>query len=345
MRPWNLVLPLLVMFSAGAGAAQEAPTSPAPATATVTAASDSEVRDLPTMVVTGVQPGPGLWKVSKGDHVLWVLGTLSPLPRGIEWDAKRVEEVVAQSQEVLEPPSVSIKSDTGFFGRLALIPTALKARRNPDGKTLQQMVPAADYARWQSLKRKYIGADRGIEQWRPVFAALELYDEAIKKAGMRQGGVIWPAVEKAAKRNKVKITEPQLRVTIQNPKQALREFAQTSLDDRACFSRTLDRIEGDLGTMVVRANAWSIGDIQTLREQPFSNQFTACNAAFTGAELARKHGMADLSLQLERKWVGVAEAALARNTSTFAVLPIAELLKRDGYLSKLEAKGYEVEAP
>ena len=46
-----------------------------------TPASDLPIRDLDTMVVSGVQPGPGLWKVRKGEHTLWILGTVSPLPR------------------------------------------------------------------------------------------------------------------------------------------------------------------------------------------------------------------------------------------------------------------------
>ena len=347
MRRRALLL-LLLVVAAGASIAQQPSARVAETPAARAAAAGQtapEVRDLPTMVVTGVQPGPGLWKVSKGEHVLWVLGTLSPLPRGIEWDSKAVEQAIAQSQEVLKSPSVEIKSNTGFFGRLALLPTALKARRSPDGKTLQQLSSAQDYARWQVLKARYIGSNRGIEQWKPVFAALELYDKAIRKSGMRHGGVVDPVVEKLARRYKVRTTEPEVLITIKNPKQALREFADTALDDGECFTRTLDRIEGDLGTMRVRANAWSIGDIQTLREQPFSNQFNACSAAFTGAALARKHGIADLSQRIERTWMAAAEASLARNRSTFATLPIAELLKRDGYLAKLEAKGYVVEAP
>jgi uncharacterized protein YbaP (TraB family) len=350
MRTRRFLLLLALMSLAGYGFAQNpaAPPSVLPAGAVPTAVASADapdVRDLPTLVVTGVQPGPGLWKVRKGDNVLWVLGTLSPLPRGIQWDSKAVEQALAQSQEVLASPSVEIKSNAGFFGRLALIPTAFKARRSPDGKTLQQLLGAQDYARWQTLKARYIGGDRGIEQWRPVFAALELYDKAIRKSGMRRGGVVEPVVEKLAKQYRLKTVSPEVRITIDNPKQALREFAATTLDDRECFTRTLDRIEGDLGTMVVRANAWSIGDVQTLREQPFSNQFTACSAAFTGAALARKHGIADLSQRIERTWIAAAEAALMRNRSTFATLPIAELLKPDGYLAKLQAKGYEVEAP
>lgn len=303
------------------------------------------VRDLETIVVTGVQPGPGMWRVSKGDHVLWVLGTLSPLPRDIEWDSNAVEKVISQSQGVLTSPTVSIRSDAGFFAKLALIPSAFKARRNPDGRTLAQLVPAPQYARWQVLKAKYVGRNAGIEQWRPVFAALELYSQAIRKSGMSQAGLVAPMVAKAARRYQVPVTEPKVTITIANPKQALKEFSASSLDDLECFNKTLARIEGDLGGMVARANAWAIGDLDTLRELPFGNQFAACNAAFTGAALARKHGMHDLPQRMERTWMAAAEAALAKNRTTFATLPIAEVLKADGYLAKLKARGYEVEAP
>lgn len=338
----------LVALPLAANAQTPAAGEPAPQTqaAGLQAKPESDaIVDMDTVVVSGSQPGPGLWRVSKGDHVLWILGTQSPLPRRMEWESGPVEKVVSQSQEVIQPPSVGVKADVGFFGMLGLIPSAFKARRNPDDKTLQQLVPPAQYARWQALKARYIGSDRGIERWRPVFAALELYDKAIEKSGMTNVGVVGPAVAKMAKRYKVKVTPAKVEIPIAEPKRALKEFASSSLNDLQCFERTLDRIEGDLDNMVARANAWAVGDINLLRDLPANTQFAACSAAFTEAGLARKYGMNDLAQQVERKWMAVAEAALAKNTSSFAVLPIGELLKTDGYMAKLQAKGYEVQAP
>lgn len=351
-----LLASMLLWVFAGTAWAQAAPAaSPRPADAESAvpsapaaqgAVADDGIVDLDTMVVSGVQPGPGLWKVTaRNGHVLWVLGTLSPLPRGMEWDTRRIEDAIAGSQQVLLSPSVDVDADVGFFGKLTLIPTALKARRSPDGKRLQDLVPPAQYARWQVLKARYIGGDRGIEQWRPVFAALELYEKAIKRAGMSGRGVVGPQVSRLAKKHGVPSVNPVVKVEIREPRKVLKEFAATTLDDGDCFAKTIARIEGDLGTMAARANAWAIGDVQTLRELPFGNQFTACTAAFSGAALARKIGVADMGAKLEAKWLSAAEAALARNASTFATLPIAELLKPDGYLARLQAKGYEVEAP
>lgn len=36
---------------------------------------------LAEVLVVGRQPGPGLWRVSKGDHDLWIFATLAPLPK------------------------------------------------------------------------------------------------------------------------------------------------------------------------------------------------------------------------------------------------------------------------
>ena len=63
------------------------------------------------IVISGAQPGPGMWKVSKGDHVLWVLGTLSPLPKSMEWQSRDVEAVFAQAQEVMSAPGCRLERE------------------------------------------------------------------------------------------------------------------------------------------------------------------------------------------------------------------------------------------
>lgn len=46
------------------------------------------------VLVTAERPGPRLWHVSNGEHVLWILGTRSPLPQGMRWRSAEVEEVL-----------------------------------------------------------------------------------------------------------------------------------------------------------------------------------------------------------------------------------------------------------
>ena len=54
--------------------------------------------DMETVLVTGEQPGPGLWKVSRDGHVMWVLGSIGALPDTITWRTKEIEARIAESQ-------------------------------------------------------------------------------------------------------------------------------------------------------------------------------------------------------------------------------------------------------
>jgi uncharacterized protein YbaP (TraB family) len=303
------------------------------------------VAQMETVVVTGEQPGPGLWKVSKGDHVLWVLGTLTPLPKNMTWQSKEVEALIAQSQAVIAPPEVEVKADTNFFGRLALLPSLIGVRKNPDGKTLEEVVPADQYARWLALKARYIGRSGKIEKWRPIFAALELYDEAIEKSGLTRSNVARQKVKEAAKNAGIEPTVPRVELLVEHPRTVVREFKDTPLDDLDCFRKTLDRIDADLGAMTKRANAWATGDVEALRKLPYADQMDACKAAVTETGLARRLGVVDLEARARRAWVDEAAKALDAHRVTFAMLPIRSLLAGDGYLAELAARGYKVESP
>lgn len=329
----SLLFGLIALSNLNAAYAQS--TSPAP---------DSTVQ-LDAIAVTGTQPGPGLWKVSKADHVLWILGTVSPLPRDIQWRSKDVDALIAGSQQVLTGPEVRISTNAGFFGTLALLPSLIGVRNNPDGKRLHEVVPTDLYARWVPLKQQYMGRSGRVEKWRPIFAALALYDAAMDKNHLTGAAYVHERVLKAAKQAHVAIATPSVKLDIDRPREAVNEFKSGSLQDGACFRKTLDRIEADIVTMTVRANAWATGDVGALRKLPQTDQLEACTAAISETSLARSRGMTDLEARADQAWLDAAGAALEHNASTVALLPMRHLLAQDGYLARLKAKGYVVEAP
>lgn len=336
---------LALLLGLGGIAMAHAQSASAPASA-----STARIADLAAVTVTGVQPGPGLWKVTRkdpatGDHVLWVLGTLSPLPQSVQWQSHQLEQVISESQQVLLSPSVTFKADVGFLGKMFLLPSAYSARKNDDGQTLQQVLPSPVYARWQVLKHKYIGDDRSIERWRPIFVAQELYKKAIKANGLSKTGGVQANVDALAKRYGVKEVPTSYQVVIEHPGAALKAFKRSAPHDTTCFIRTLDSIEQDMPAMKARANAWATGDLQALRELPDSARRDACVAALADAGFARTLGLDDVPAKQAQVWLAAARAALGSNKQTFAMLPMDELLKSDGYISKLKAQGYVVESP
>ena len=303
------------------------------------------IRTEATVVVTGEQPGPGLWLVRKGGHDLWILGTLNPLPAGMRWQSTQVEQVIANAQEVIRAPRVSFDVKVGFFRGLTLLPSMLGARKNPDGKTLQQVVSPESYARWKALKARYIGNDGGVEKWRPLFAAQELYKEAMKKSGLDNAKSVWPVIDKAIETHHPNVTVVKEEIVVKDPKPLLKEFSKTTLDDIACFENTMTRIETDLDAMRARANAWATGDMAALQSLPPAYQWEACSSAITEAGIGKRLGFGDANQKVRAKWMVAAEAALEKNAVTFASLDMKDLAGPNGFLARFKAKGYTVLAP
>jgi uncharacterized protein YbaP (TraB family) len=303
------------------------------------------IRDEAPIVVTGTLPGPGMWKVSRNGHVMHVLGTVSPLPKRMEWISRDVERVLAKSGEVVFGPSYVVDTDLGFFGKLSLLPSLIGVRKNPDGKLLRDVVSPESYARWLVLKQRYIGRDGDVEKMRPIFAANELYEAAIEDSGLTGKRIVSPVIEAAIKEHDIKRTDPKVKATLKNPKAALKEFRSEPLGDRECFDKMLTNLETDVTRMAERANAWAVGDIDSLRNLPLGDQYQACQKALAQASVAQRNGLGNYEAEVRVAWLSAAENAIANNPVSFAVLPMSELLKPDGYLAALQAKGYLVETP
>jgi len=308
---------------------------------------DDTGQPLEELLVVGEQTGPGLWKVVRSGpsdgHVLWILGSYAPLPKKMSWRSGELEAALAASQEVLEPTSVS--ANVGPLRGLTLLPSLVGARNNPQGQRLSDVVPPELYARWLALKERYLGRDAGVEKWRPIFAAQKLYVEALRQSGLEPYGSIWPQVEKLARKHKVPVRSTEIEVDVDRPREAIKEFKRSQLPDLECFARTIERLESDLELMRIRANAWARGDIPRLRELSHVDQASACIAVVLNSQVFQERGLDDLPERWEAAWVAAASAALARNASTVAVLPIAQILEAERAVDRLRAQGYVVEDP
>lgn len=309
------------------------------------AASSDVLQVLDTVVVSGIQPGPGLWRVEKDGRVMWVLGTLAPLPKRMEWNSAEVEAKVAASGVVLMPPTVTVNAKGAMFGGLFLVPSMLKARNNPDKQRLADVLPAADYARWQVLKKKYLPRDGAVEKRRPFLAAMELRQEAFEQQDLSWRDIVGRVVSRAADKADVPVERPNVLLVVENPKAAIKEFASGAVDDLACFRRTLDQVENDLGTLATRANAWAQGEVAMLRDLTYTDNAQACTDALLGTGLAKRSGFSDLPARVQAEWMAAAEKALATHAESFAVLPMARVVGASGYLVALEQRGYRVTAP
>lgn len=337
MRLYFFILLFSFVFSNLSLAQTEHSTEPTSAAST----AESDAEKVDEVLIIGEQPGPSLWKVYKADHVLWVLGTLSPLPKKMQWHSQQADAALMNAQELLLPPTA--KLDAGFLSIAAMLPALIGIQKSPDGSSLQELVPTDTYQHWLSLKAKYIGKDNGVEKYRPLFAGSELIDKSIEKSGLVGEDMAWAKVDKIAKKQKIKITQPTILFKLDSPRTTVKKFKKSNIDDIACFTQILNRIEPDLAAMRARANAWAIGDVETLSKLPVEDYASTCFTAAMSSSISEEQDIKEMPRKLEALWIETAESALANNQSTFAILPINEMLKPDGFIAKLKTKGYLVE--
>jgi uncharacterized protein YbaP (TraB family) len=225
-----------------------------------------------------------------------------------------------------------------------LLPSLLRARHDPDGRRLEQVLPHDLYMRWLGMRVKYLG-NTSDETMRPLVAAFDLYVHALDTAGLTTDTDIWKQVETAAHRNRVPIAPVVLDVKIRNEKDYVRDLAQISTESEiTCLRSTIDYLETGLPVTRERANLWSLGDVARLRAVPAPDEPTACFDALMNVPRFREE-FDELSRQLDALWVERAQQALQKNASTVAVVPIKKVLAADGWLAALRARGFEVQEP
>ncbi len=309
-------------------------------------ATELPVQTLETVVVTGEQPGPGLWRIESAEgRRMWVLASLVPLPKRMQWTADEVEQRVAEAGRVLLSPGGRFEVKAGFFARLGLIPAAMRARNNPGKQPLVEVVPEPLYARWTVLKKQYMGRSRSVEKRRPLVAAQTLFSEALDDEDLSWKNIAEQRVEKAAKKARREIVEPDIEIVIEDPKALLRDFNESQLEDLDCFEKTLTRLEDDIEPMKLRANAWALGAVDLLQSMEWRDASRACVDAVLGAALAERYGFADVEQRVRTRWLEEARKALVEVETSFAVLPIGLVIGKDSLLAVLQAEGFTVIAP
>ncbi|HYX75246.1 MAG TPA: TraB/GumN family protein [Steroidobacteraceae bacterium] len=302
-------------------------------------ATDGAVPEaMQELVVEGRHEGPRMWSVRSGAHTLWILGTISPLPKKMEWQPDAVEETLKQTQEVVPAwPAYGIGANPITALRVYIAWRHLQ--KPPDNLPLRDSLPPPLYARVEALKERYAPHDTKIEQMRPMLAARELLTKVFDAAGLAIRNEVQQEVLSLAARHGVRVHQDKLR--IEDPVDVLKDVGATPLaGEVACLDAVVTLLESDLANMQARARAWALGDVDTLRQLPHADDRAACIAAVSTSERVRK-----LIARAQDDWLIAVTDSLARNRGTLAVQSMDRLLGEHGALATLRARGYLVEGP
>ncbi len=296
----------------------------------------NEEPPMEVVLVTGEQPGPGLWKVSSGDHVLWILGEVAPQPDNVKWRSKKFESLLAKSQEVL------LDFSGVMWPNLQQEAAEGRVRKLPSGQTLKDVVSPELYARADAARKLY-RTPENIDELRPFYAGRRILLSALRVMDMEKRFSATVTVMKLAHKEWVKVTA--LETPGQTHEEQLNNIEQGST--APCLEMFVEIVEDGGSGLRRLVNAWSVGDIAALRKlvpvyalQPTHHE-NKCTVALYGGEKRANEFVA----RRTEAWLGAAELALRENQSTMAVVSMAELFAPDGYLAALRARGYKVVEP
>lgn len=311
--------------------------------------------EMEVVVVSGRQPGPPLWKVTHGDHTLWILPLVSVVPKDMEWDDSRVAAVIAESEEVIDPPGVSL----GVSKRLLLNPINWvrgprlykRLSRNPGEKTLHDVLPTGMWERYAALRQRYFPRRSDVESLRPAFAIARMNSLILGAEQLTGPDGIARHVDKligkqrSLKRTQVEIEE-QVQGSYADLSARLERLVDTlpKDDELSCFSTQLDLYERHIGDMKRVANAWATGDAHDI--ESFSSlgelEDPCTRLLLTSSEGGYIENLID---QSSRRWLEAAAQALAHNHSTFAMLPMIHISGALSLIDPLGTRGFEIHAP
>ncbi len=299
----------------------------------VGALADQAPGQLDELVVTGERTGPGLWHVHHGAAQMWVLGSISPLPKGITWRATEVEKILGSTDRVLVPKPLEI----GIVRILWLLVTERNLIMVRGGKRLRDVLPPDLRARFALDRSKYTSDTDKWEHFRPIVAAAFLQQAAFHQVGLSARIDLGAAVRSLAKKHDVRVEEVKV-AGVGDVLEALKTMPPAT--ENMCVQASLVTVEKDLPRLMERARAWSTGNVERIESLREPAEVDACLAALDSGAAA-----GDLVGRVRRAWLESMERYLQAGGTTLAVVNMDLLLGRGGLLDALRAQGYEVEAP
>ena len=301
--------------------------------AAATSRADQTQPVLDEIVVTAERAGPGMWHVHRGAANVWILGSISPLPRDITWRSRQVEQVLESTSQVLVQKPLEISVPRILWMLIA----DRKYLMVGGGKKLKDVLPPDLHARFAAQRSKVTDDADKWERYRPIIAAAFLQQAAFHQVNLSMRLDLGAALRALAKKHGVRIEEIKV-AGVSDMLEALKTMPPAT--ERTCVEASLTTIESGLPRLVERAQAWAGGNVDRIENLPELKEVDACRTALDAGK-----GALDVIGRIRQTWLQNIEKYLRSAGTTIAVVNIDMLLERGGLMDQLRAKGYEVDPP
>jgi uncharacterized protein YbaP (TraB family) len=273
-------------------------------------------------------PGPALWRVTRGDSQVVILGFVRPLPHSLDWPKARILRALDGAHALLVPSEPKL----GLLDVMSLMWNQ-GAFKLPGRKTLKDVLPQADYATYERLSGTANAKRADLDHLKPAVAGLALITDMRKAGGLSSEKPV-STVMRLARQMHVNIREmgkikaaPLIRIV-----KGLNEAQHI-----ACFHDLAAMADWEAKDAAPAATAWGKGDIAALRVFRARAVIPACLEDNANIKALIEQGTADA--------VSTLADALSRPGKTVALIDLEYLDRRNGVLDRLKAKGAQITIP
>jgi uncharacterized protein YbaP (TraB family) len=278
--------------------------------------------------ITAQKPGPALWHIAENGSDVWILGVVTPIPRGLKWNSTEVEGIVLGAKRVyLSPELTAGVIETSWF-----LLTGLHKLKLQNGQTLQTALPADLRARYAAWLVKLGKDDDTDADYLPAIAALDLEGMFRKNAGLEENPD--KRIRKLAEKDGV----PAKPLSVYQAMPIIDEVQTLSpASESACMKNALDDIDTEAVHAEAAARAWAIGDLAGIKANYSEAKLYDCFSQTRTFAADREH-LTDDALNAIRE-------SLATPGKSLIVMSIGALLRQGGLIDRLKQQNIAVEGP
>lgn len=295
----------------------------------------STINALPPVQVNSL--GPPVWVVRYHSDTMYIIGSISPLSKSMDWSEKDVRLLLSGAKALILPVRLAIYRHVSLIREAKL--DWLERYRwpyNSNGRTLRTLLDDKTYRLWKHTWQKYGGNSPPPDKLRPYYA-FKLVFHKYERAHNLSEKYLSHLLRSIGGHYSLQIKSPTYVWRVPHAQATWLTMTQFS---QHCFYNSLKTLNGDYSVLYWRAKAWSVGNMSLLQRLGFSANVPACQR---DSKFFRAHGFPDVPKHAGKWWAHYVISAMRKYKIIVDVEPIWSL--ENGMLTHLSALGATVVAP
>jgi len=260
---------------------------------------------------------PALWEVSDPDTTIYLFGTIHLLPEDLQWRTPKIDQAVANAQELVVETLIDEKNPAKLMQAMASIGFA------PNLPALADRVPKAKRTALEAAIKKSGFPPQALDKMKTWTAAFILLGNKFRELGLSGGveGVLKNSFTSDGKKiGELESNLEQLSFFDKLPEAAQRSLLEGAIDDNKAM-------DSEFAGML---KAWTAGDVQGIA-RTFDRDLSGSPAL--------QHSLIHQRNANWSKWI---EQRMTKPGSVMIAVGAGHLAGKDSVLEMLKKDGYKV---